>query len=62
MRKLRYARIMFLLAGLTFSCSNKRALDANGMPNTLLVAVYEGDNPGETTKILGMVKPYLEKK
>jgi phosphonate transport system substrate-binding protein len=26
------------------------------------VAVYEGDNPGETTKILDEVRPYMEKK
>lgn len=50
------------VAGSIAGCKNKRALDANGMPNTLLVAVYEGDNPGETTKVLGMLKPYLEKK
>jgi phosphonate transport system substrate-binding protein len=54
--------LWLLLAGLVAGCRNKRELDANGTPNTLLVAVYEGDNPGETTKVLGLVKPYLEKK
>ena len=43
-------------------CRSKMALDANGVPYTLVVAVFEGDNPGETSKILDQVKPYLEKK
>jgi phosphonate transport system substrate-binding protein len=43
-------------------CRSKTALDANGVPYRLVVAVYEGDNPGETTKILDEVRPYLEKK
>ena len=43
-------------------CRSKTALDANGVPYTLVVAVFEGDNPGETSKILDQVKPYLEKK
>jgi phosphonate transport system substrate-binding protein len=57
-----YVGALFLAIGIFAGCKNKRALDANGMPGTLLIAVYEGDNPGETTKVLGMVKPYLEKK
>jgi phosphonate transport system substrate-binding protein len=62
MKKLTSIAMLFVVAGLIAGCKNKRALDANGMPNTLLVAVYEGDNPGETSKVLGMVRPYLEKK
>ncbi len=47
---------------LVTGCKSKTALDANGVPNTLIVAIFEGDNPGETSKILDQVKPYLEKK
>jgi phosphonate transport system substrate-binding protein len=57
-----YAGIIMSALGLIAGCKNKRALDANGVPNTLIVAVYEGDNPGETSKILNQVKPYLEGK
>jgi phosphonate transport system substrate-binding protein len=42
-------------------CRSRSALDANGIPYTLIVAVYEGDNPGETTKVLALVKKYMEK-
>jgi phosphonate transport system substrate-binding protein len=57
-----YTGILMAVLGLIAGCKNKRALDANGVPNTLIVAVYEGDNPGETSKILAQVKPYLEGK
>jgi phosphonate transport system substrate-binding protein len=54
---------IFLLAlVLAAGCRSKTALDANGVPYQLVVAVYEGDNPGEVTKILDQVKPYLEGK
>jgi len=54
---------IFLLAlVLAAGCRSKTALDANGVPYTLVVAVFEGDNPGETSKVLDQVKPYLEKK
>ena len=43
-------------------CRSKTALDANGVPYKLIVAVYEGDNPGETSTVLAKVKKYLEAK
>jgi phosphonate transport system substrate-binding protein len=68
-RILRYVRdwcgvsgIVLLTLVLATGCRSKTALDANGVPYKLIVAVYEGDNPGETSKILGEVKPYLEGK
>jgi len=54
--------IVLLALVLIAGCKNKRALDANGVPNTLIVAVYEGDNPGEVTKVLTMEQGYLEKR
>jgi phosphonate transport system substrate-binding protein len=43
-------------------CKNKRALDANGTPTTLLVAVYAGDDPtGSMTPIREQIRKYLEK-
>ena len=42
-------------------CRNKAALDANGVPYTLIVAVYQGDNPGETLQVMALVKKYMEK-
>jgi phosphonate transport system substrate-binding protein len=43
-------------------CRSKTALDASGVPYTLVVAVYEGDNPGETSGVLKLVKKYMEAK
>jgi phosphonate transport system substrate-binding protein len=62
MKTIVYAGILMLVLGIVAGCKNKRALDANGVPNTLIVAVYEGDNPGEVTRVLNEVRPYLEKK
>jgi phosphonate transport system substrate-binding protein len=62
MKKAFCVALFFVAAGLAGGCKDKRALDDNGVPGTLIVAVYEGDNPGETSKVLGMVQPYLEKK
>lgn len=47
---------------LTPGCRSKTALDANGMPHTLIVAVYEGDNPGEMSRVLEKVRRYMEGK
>lgn len=57
------AGLMVLLLALApaAGCRSKTALDANGVPYTLVVAVYEGDNPGETTQVMALVKKYLEK-
>jgi phosphonate transport system substrate-binding protein len=54
------AIICLLLA--TAGCRSKTALDANGVPYKLVVAAYEGDNPGETTLVLAKVQKYLEGK
>jgi phosphonate transport system substrate-binding protein len=60
MKNLLFFLIVLVVVGT--GCKSKTALDANGVPRTLVVAVYEGDNPGEQTKILNQVQPYLEKK
>jgi phosphonate transport system substrate-binding protein len=50
---------MLLPAG---GCKDKRSLDGNGNPNTLLVAVYAGDDPtGSMTPIRAAIRKYLEK-
>ena len=51
--------IVLLLA--SAGCRSKTALDANGVPYKLVVAVYAGDNPGERTIVLNKVQKYLEK-
>jgi phosphonate transport system substrate-binding protein len=56
----RWSGIGLLLLLLAAGCRSKTALDANGVPYKLIVAVYEGDNPGEVTKVLNEVRPYLE--
>ena len=62
MKSFHFCLIAVLALVLGTGCRSKTALDANGVPYRLVVAVYEGDNPGETTKILDEVRPYLEKK
>ncbi|MDR3715489.1 MAG: phosphate/phosphite/phosphonate ABC transporter substrate-binding protein [Puia sp.] len=51
----------FLFILLLGGCRNKADLDANGVPSTLLIGVYAGDNPGEQGKILERVRQYLQK-
>ncbi|HUB62158.1 MAG TPA: phosphate/phosphite/phosphonate ABC transporter substrate-binding protein [Puia sp.] len=51
--------LLLLPAG---GCKNKRALDADGNPTTLLVGAYAGDDPGAFTPIRDEVRQYLQKK
>src|ERR1700743_1941068 len=48
--------LMLALAG----CRGQTALACSGVPYKLIVAVYQGDNPGETSAVLAKVKKYLE--
>jgi phosphonate transport system substrate-binding protein len=64
MRKLKYILpiLLSVTALLTVGgCKDKRALDAEGNPNTLLVGVVEQDNIAEQTVVLEKVRKYLEK-
>jgi phosphonate transport system substrate-binding protein len=45
----------------TGGCKSKLALDTEGIPNTLVIGVYEGDNIAEQTVVLEKVRKYLEK-
>jgi phosphonate transport system substrate-binding protein len=60
----RYISLFFILLVLlpAAGCKNKRALDADGNPTTLLVGAYAGDDPGAFTPIRDEVRKYLEKK
>lgn len=53
-----FLTIVSLLAA---GCRSKTALDPNGVPYKLVVAVYTGDNPGERTIVMAKVQKYLEK-
>jgi phosphonate transport system substrate-binding protein len=53
--------ILFTLL-LAAGCKNKRDLDADGNPTTLLVGAYAGDDPGAFTPIRDEVRKYLQKK
>ncbi len=44
------------------SCHNSSELNANGIPGKLLIGMYGGDNPSQTTAAMKPVKNYLEKK
>lgn len=60
MKKLLF--VCALVVSVFAGCRSKMALDENGNPRTLLVAIYEGDNPGEVTKALGYTRDYLSRK
>jgi phosphonate transport system substrate-binding protein len=51
------AFLLFLSA-----CGDKAALDSNGIPRTLIIGMYGGDNPGQTKAAMEPLKGYLEKK
>lgn len=55
--------LFFFTILLAFSgCHNKVALDANGMPGKLVIAVYTGgDNPAGVKTAVGHLKSYFEK-
>lgn len=50
-----------LLLGLG-GCRSKMALDDKGNPRTLLIAIYEGDNPSEMSTAMGHTRDYLSRK
>jgi phosphonate transport system substrate-binding protein len=58
--------IIILYALITFAvisgCKNKADLDANGVPGKLLIAMYGGDNPGQTKAAMVPMRDYLQKK
>jgi phosphonate transport system substrate-binding protein len=62
MQKLSGLLLIFFALVLVAGCKNKRALDADGNPTTLLVGAYAGDDPGAFTPIRDEVRKYLEKK
>lgn len=51
-----------LLGLLGSGCKNKLSLDANGVPHTLVVGVYQGDSPADVAKVLNPIKQYLSQK
>jgi phosphonate transport system substrate-binding protein len=53
--------LLLLVVGAA-ACKNKQALDVNGVPSTLIVGVYQGDNPALVTPVLAQVRGYLTKK
>jgi len=54
--------ITLLLILVFSSCHNSSDLNANGVPGKLLIGMYGGDNPSQTTAAMKPVKDYLEKK
>jgi phosphonate transport system substrate-binding protein len=57
------AVITLLVALLTLNgCKDKTALDANGVPGTLLIGSYGGDNPAQTKAALEPFRQYLAQK
>jgi phosphonate transport system substrate-binding protein len=45
-----------------FGCGDKAALDANGVPGKLVMAMYQGDNPAEIKSAMEPFRLYLQKK
>lgn len=56
---------LLLLGGIFFclpACRDKLALDEKGVPHELIVAAYQGDNPGDIRVIQERFRSYLSKK
>ncbi|MFI5136332.1 MAG: phosphate/phosphite/phosphonate ABC transporter substrate-binding protein [Sphingobacteriales bacterium] len=63
MKTLIMTAILFSMCLIFPSCRNKAALDANGMPGKLVIAVYTGgDNPLGIKAMAGKIKTYFGKK
>lgn len=62
MKNLMYIGLALAICMAAEGCRSKTALDAEGVPHTLVIGVYEGDNPGEMSKTQEPIRQYLEKK
>jgi len=62
MKQLLCAAFLLSLVLVAGGCKDKLSLDANGDPHTFVVGLYEGDNPGEVSRVLEPIRLYLEKK
>src|ERR1700743_3264064 len=55
--------LLVLFAGFIIGgCKNKTDLDANGMPQKLVIGIYGGDKPGQTKAALQPFQEYLQRK
>jgi phosphonate transport system substrate-binding protein len=54
--------LTFFTVTMINGCKNKADLDANGIPDKLLIASYSGDNPAQTKAALEPFRAYLQKK
>jgi phosphonate transport system substrate-binding protein len=56
-------KLIILLACISiFGCKNKLQLDSQGIPETLVIGVFAGDDPQQTGEKLAAVGKYLERK
>ena len=62
MRKITVGLVSFFLCILLNGCENKMKLDHEGVPETLLVGVFAGDEPENALKKLNAIGKYMEKK
>ena len=62
MNKLLLPFLLLLIGFLGEGCKNKLSLDDKGVPHTLVVGVYQGDNPADVAKVLNPMRDYLSKK
>jgi phosphonate transport system substrate-binding protein len=54
--------IVLISVLLSTGCKNKAALDDKGVPQTLMIAVFGGENPGLVKNMYEPIRKYLEKK
>ncbi len=59
--KIRKLFILFIFIGIV-GCKNKMQLDSKGVPQTLVIAIFAGDDPQQTGNKLLAIGEYLEKK
>src|ERR1700743_2906360 len=54
--------VFFLIAILASAgCKNKTDLDANGVPQTLKIGIFGGENPGQVKSVYDPIRQYLSR-
>ena len=62
MKRIATSLISFFLCSVLIGCESKINLDAGGVPKTLIVGVFAGDEPENALKKLNAIGKYMEKK
>ena len=62
MKRIATSLISIFLCSVLIGCESKMSLDARGVPKTLIVGVFAGDEPDNALKKLNAIGKYMERK